>query len=207
MSRNKQIRNGSLAEGLQRELAHEEVQHDRRTRTLIGVGVLVAVGLLLLGVGVAMMLRKAPRAATTALAPTASAPQEHKVVTAAPEQPAAAPSSAKKIAADKSAAIAAKPVKAPRSVKPAAKPAAQHFGIAIGAKGYEPSQIVAKAGAPISLTVARGEGCAAGFKMPSLHVSGDNSSGPTTLSLGVLKPGTYAYTCSMGMVSGRLIVR
>jgi len=83
----------------------------------------------------------------------------------------------------------------------------QHFKIAIGRIGYEPSSISAKAGSPVTLTVGKGAGCAAGFNMPELGVRADNSSGSVTIKLGKLKKGSYTYTCSMGMVSGTLRVR
>lgn len=99
---------------------------------------------------------------------------------------------------------------APSATKPAAKdapPASQRFSIAIGEFGYEPTAISAKAGVPIMLTVAQGDGCAAGFLIPQLDVALDNSSGPVSADLGILQPGEYRFTCGMDMVSGLLMVR
>jgi len=94
--------------------------------------------------------------------------------------------------------------------KPVPKPAAassQHLRIAIGSSGYEPSQLTASTGSPITLTVGKGDGCAAGFLMPELGIDADNSQGAVTLKLGKLKAGTYRFGCAMEMVGGQLIVR
>jgi hypothetical protein len=99
------------------------------------------------------------------------------------------------------------PKPAPKAEPKKASSAAQHFNIRIGGVGYEPSLVTASAGRPITLTVGKGEGCAAGFLMPSLGVEKDNSSGAVTIKLGRLKPGTYGFSCGMGMVQGRLVVR
>ena len=105
-------------------------------------------------------------------------------------------------------AAAPTPAPAPRTaVKPAATTASQTFSIAIGTAGYEPSQVVAAAGRPVTLKVGKGEGCAGGFLMPSLGVNKDNSGGPVTVKLGALAAGRYQWTCGMGMVTGTLVIR
>jgi plastocyanin domain-containing protein len=91
--------------------------------------------------------------------------------------------------------------------KPPKAPSAQRVAIKIGTKGYEPDHIVVRAGVPVVLTVGKGEGCAAGFELGALGVHLDNSAGAATARLGALKPGTYTFTCSMGMVSGKLVAR
>lgn len=83
----------------------------------------------------------------------------------------------------------------------------QRISIAIGYAGYEPTVARAKAGVPIKLTVGKGEGCAAGFLMPSLGVSLDNSGGPATTKLGALEAGEYPFFCGMQMIGGVLEVR
>lgn len=77
--------------------------------------------------------------------------------------------------------------------------------IAVGSAGYEPDVVRVKSGVPITLTVGRGEGCAAGFLMPDLGISKDNSTGAITFRIRPLRPGTYRFTCGMEMVEGRLI--
>lgn len=89
----------------------------------------------------------------------------------------------------------------------ASSPEVQRIDIAIGVAGYEPSTVSAKAGIPIDLTVAKGEGCAAGFLMPSQGIQLDNSAAAATVSLGALSPGDYRFTCGMEMVEGVLQVR
>jgi plastocyanin len=190
-------------------MEREEGHHRARRRAFTGVALMVLVGITLVSAGVALAFRGNPGAtigATTSMAPAGSTVAVTGSAVSAPEP--AAKSAPAKSAAPEAAALPprSKPTVAP-SAKAPSKPAAQHFDIAIGAKGYEPERIVAKAGAPISLTVGRGQGCAAGFELPSLGLHGDNSAGPATLSLGTLKAGTYTYTCSMGMVTGKLVVR
>lgn len=84
--------------------------------------------------------------------------------------------------------------------------AAQKLSIGIGDVGYEPAVVQASSGRPITLTVGRGEGCAAGFLMPELGITKDNTTGPVTFDLGRLKSGTYRFTCGMGMIEGKLVV-
>lgn len=88
-----------------------------------------------------------------------------------------------------------------------ANPDVQQLSIAIGVAGYEPSVVSANAGVPIELTVAQGEGCAAGFLMPSQGIQLDNSAAAATVSLGALSAGDYRFTCGMEMVEGVLQVR
>lgn len=99
------------------------------------------------------------------------------------------------------------PMAAPPKAAPASKPVIQKLSINIGSAGYEPALVEAKADAPIELIVAQGEGCAAGFLMPDLGLTADNTAGPTTLALGKLEKGTYRFTCGMDMVEGHLVVQ
>lgn len=94
----------------------------------------------------------------------------------------------------------------PAADPPPKKPSLQRLSIGIGAAGYEPTVVRAAAGAPIRLTIAQGDGCAAGFLIPELGVSADNSSGDATVDLPALSAGTYRFTCGMEMVEGRLLV-
>jgi plastocyanin len=98
---------------------------------------------------------------------------------------------------------------APGAIASAPKPkpaAVQVVSIAIGASGYEPAAVSVRSGAPIRMTVGQGQGCAAGFLMPQLSISQDNSGGPISFDIGPLRPGTYTFTCGMGMITGRLVV-
>ena len=75
--------------------------------------------------------------------------------------------------------------------------------------GYSPSALTARAGVPTELTVRTNgtEGCTRAIVMRSfgiqkvLPVTGD-----TRIDLCQLEPGTYRYTCSMGMYSGSIKV-
>jgi len=172
---------------------------------------LVAVTTLIAGVGFARPAEKPPALRLAKLAPSAAAatspasvpPQPEVPATAATETP-GSPEPAPEAA--KSGALAEAP--RPREKKPDSNgPTPQKASIAIGETGYEPSVIRVKRGVPISLTVGKGEGCAAGFLMPDLGISADNSRGRITVRLPALAPGTYRFTCGMDMVSGELVVR
>jgi len=90
---------------------------------------------------------------------------------------------------------------------PAGEPVVQRVTVKIGTYGYEPSVVEVTAGTPIELTVGRGDGCAAGFLVPDFGIAADNSSGPVTLQLSALQPGSYSFTCGMGMISGEIVAR
>lgn len=191
---------------------------------MIEVSVAAAVVVLAAAPFAAMALRPAPAPAATARRPvvarvTPSAPASVGPTTAgagrstASTRGAGEPAVASRPApaASRQAAVPQPRPKPKASAAPkpegATAPVVQRFRLAIGAVGYEPDRIVAKAGAPVELTVARGEGCASGFALPDLDVLRDNSKGPVTVRLAALKPGSYTFTCGMGMVTGTLVVR
>lgn len=86
------------------------------------------------------------------------------------------------------------------------KPAIQRVWVGFGEYGYEPTVVRVKAGSPVQLTVAQGDGCAAGFLIPDLGISADNSAQAATISLPSMAAGIYRFTCGMEMVEGRLVV-
>lgn len=131
----------------------------------------------------------------SASAPPEDGPPQTAAEASEPVAPAVAPN-------DPAPAVRQRP-----PVADAASAAPQRLSIAIGQVGYEPSALEASAKSPIILTVGQGEGCAAGFVIPRLGLELDNSVGPVTKNLGVLAPGDYRFTCSMGMVEGILRVR
>lgn len=171
---------------------------ERDRRRAIAVATLVAAALVLVvAVIVGVSLARAARAEASAKKPAirpAIATEATETREPTPKKP------RKKPAAKPQAAKAPAP-----KPKPAA-PAVQRLTIGFGQYGYEPSSLTAKAGVPIKLTVARGEGCAAGFLIPSLNIAADNSGGPAVVDLGSLKPGTYRFSCGMEMVTGTLVV-
>jgi plastocyanin len=91
--------------------------------------------------------------------------------------------------------------------RPSVQTDAQKVSVGIGPGGYMPSTVNVQAGRRISLTVARGVGCSAGFAIPKLGISADNSRGPATIGLPALQPGTYRFTCGMGMLTGYLVAK
>jgi hypothetical protein len=212
-----------------RQLAREERARAARLRaSLLAVGALLT-GAVLLGVGLvglkASQARPAPVVAgarAAAASPNTTMPGADKVsaLGARPTAAAAGTAGAPQAPTEAKTTSVSNPPKTPESASPkpraakppttAKKPAAvrtQHLAIAVGAAGYEPSRIVTSAGTPIVLTVGKGQGCAAGFNIPKLGVHIDNSIRAVTQKLGRLNAGTYTYVCSMGMVSGKLIVR
>ncbi|GAA1653633.1 sulfite exporter TauE/SafE family protein [Catellatospora bangladeshensis] len=74
---------------------------------------------------------------------------------------------------------------------------------------YEPAHLQVAAGLPTTLIVrsAKARGCVRAFVIPDLGIEKILPiSGDTRIDLGVLKPGTLAYSCSMGMYTGRLTI-
>ena len=72
---------------------------------------------------------------------------------------------------------------------------------------YDPSTIQLKAGVPAEITFGRGSGCLGAVRSQQLGFGEDLTGGPKTIKLAGLQPGTYKFTCGMGMVSGSIIVR
>lgn len=192
---------------LRRAMAHAERTHRRRRGYAVIAGAVVAMLLVVVALGALARELTSPAAAQT----VAVRSPESLAPTSAVEPDPRPPATPSAVISDTTAAAvpAPRPTPAP-APKPRAKPAAssptKRIRIRIGATGYEPSTVSAKAGTPIVLMIDQGEGCAAGFLLPSLGVERDNSSGPVTVTLGRLKPGTYRFTCGMGMVEGRLVI-
>lgn len=187
-------RMGDAERRARRVTAREERRH-RRSRqnalAALAVGSLVALG-----------------AGTAAIAqvrtPAVVAPVSVVAQTPAPTLPAVAATPSVTASATAATPDGTPPVPAVKRSVPAAS---QRFTIAIGDAGYEPSVVKAKAGVPITLIVAKGAGCAAGFLMPSRGIAADNSGHRITIRLGKLKAGVYPFSCGMDMVQGRLVVR
>ncbi|TDC85813.1 cupredoxin domain-containing protein [Micromonospora sp. KC606] len=72
---------------------------------------------------------------------------------------------------------------------------------------YQPRNLDIQAGLPTTLIVRsdRAQGCVRSFVIPSLGVEKILPvNGDTVIDLGVLNPGRLAYSCGMGMYTGRL---
>lgn len=72
---------------------------------------------------------------------------------------------------------------------------------------YSPSTVELKAGAPAEITFSRGQGCTSIVKSQALGFHEDLSTGPRTVHLPALQPGTYDFECGMNMVHGTIVVR
>jgi plastocyanin len=201
---------------LAKRIERENRRRAERRRSIVLVASLAVGGTLLLSVaGVAMAVRSSDTLGTDRAKDATVVAVPTQVPSVAPQPAPSEPTST--APADSPGAIASsEPAKKPASkVKPLSKPrkkpkaseSSQHYSIKIGDTGYTPSVVKATSGSPITLTVGKGEGCAAGFTLPSLGIEKDNSEGPVTFSVGRLKPGTYRFACAMDMVEGSLVVR
>jgi len=100
-------------------------------------------------------------------------------------------------------ATAATPVAAP----PVAADGVQRIVINAHPSGYSPSSVTARAGVPTMLTLRTQNnlGCTRTIVMASFGIQKLlPATGDTEVDLGTLKPGTYRYTCGMGMYSGSI---
>jgi plastocyanin domain-containing protein len=71
---------------------------------------------------------------------------------------------------------------------------------------YTPNAIKLKAGVPAEITFGQSQGCTQIVESADLGFSEDLSSGPKTVKLQGLQPGTYAFSCGMQMVFGQIVV-
>ena len=86
----------------------------------------------------------------------------------------------------------------------------QRVTVRVGDTGYHPAHALARAGVPTVLVLRTSEttGCTRGFVLPSSGVQRVLPvSGETRIDLGTPRPGTIAWTCSMGMYGGRVEFR
>jgi hypothetical protein len=72
---------------------------------------------------------------------------------------------------------------------------------------FRPDGIQLKAGIPAEITFSRGKGCIREVRSSDLDFVEDVSSGPKTVRLKHLAPGTYRLACGMDMVAGKIVVR
>ena len=73
---------------------------------------------------------------------------------------------------------------------------------------YRPNNFAVRAGAPVTVVFSgNAEGCLAEPEFPELGVKADMSGGSATVALGELNPGTYSFTCSMGVNKGTITVQ
>ena len=82
----------------------------------------------------------------------------------------------------------------------------QKLDVRVLGSSYDPTNISLKAGVPAEITFSQASGCTGSVQSSQLGFNEDLTSGPKTVKLKGLAPGTYGFACGMGMVSGRIIV-
>lgn len=84
------------------------------------------------------------------------------------------------------------------------------IAIAVGARGYTPSEVEAAAGAPVRLVFTRtsDEGCGQQLVFPDLDIRRDLPLGePVAVDLTMPATGRVAFTCGMAMYEGAVVAR
>ena len=70
---------------------------------------------------------------------------------------------------------------------------------------YRPNRFTVQAGVPVKVVFTGwAQDCLGQPEFPELGLKGDMSSGQAVFPLGELEPGTYTFTCSMGVNEGRI---
>lgn len=85
----------------------------------------------------------------------------------------------------------------------------QVIEIKITEKGFQPNQVEAKPGVPITLKVTRTTDatCATQIKIPARDIKQDLPLNKTiTIEIGALQKGDVRFTCGMDMVSGHILL-
>jgi plastocyanin len=82
----------------------------------------------------------------------------------------------------------------------------QRINVEVANNVYSPNVIKLKAGVPAQLTFGQSQGCTAVVMSQDLGFREDLTSGPKTVDLKPLQPGTYSFSCGMKMVFGKVIV-
>jgi hypothetical protein len=81
----------------------------------------------------------------------------------------------------------------------------QKISVKVGAT-YDPSVIKLKSGVPAEITFGQSQGCTGYVQSQDLNFGVDLTSGPQTVKLPGLQPGTYNFACGMNMVRGQIVV-
>lgn len=82
----------------------------------------------------------------------------------------------------------------------------QKIDVDLSTGSYNPNVIKLKAGVPAEITFGQSAGCTAAVQSADLGFSEDLTSGPKTVKLDGLQPGTYGFACGMDMVTGQIVV-
>jgi plastocyanin len=83
----------------------------------------------------------------------------------------------------------------------------QKITVDMSSGSYNPNTLKLKAGIPAEITFGQASGCTGVVQSQQLGFSENLSSGPKTIKLGALQPGTYGFACGMGMVTGKIVVQ
>jgi hypothetical protein len=83
----------------------------------------------------------------------------------------------------------------------------QKISVDLSSGTYNPDTLILKTGVPAEITFGQSSGCTGIVQSQQLGFSEDLSSGPKTVDLDSLKPGTYSFSCGMGMVIGKIVVQ
>ena len=110
--------------------------------------------------------------------------------------------------ANSSTAIARSESASQKATEAVLKEGYQEVNIAVSQFGYTPSDIKVKAGIPVKMNFQKDfkGGCVSVFVMKDFNIQQSLSVGKTTIDIKPYKPGTYAFSCGMGMYGGNLIV-
>ena len=84
----------------------------------------------------------------------------------------------------------------------------QTVRMSAGLRGYTPSHFTVRAGIPVKWIVdgTKAEGCVSVFQAPQLNIRKLLSRGDNVFEFTPQQPGTYAFSCSMGMYRGSITV-
>ncbi len=85
----------------------------------------------------------------------------------------------------------------------------QHVRLSWGKFNYEPAVITVKKDVPVRIEadMQRITGCFRSFVVPELGVSGQFTEENNAVEFTPAKSGEFAFTCTMGMGKGKLLVR
>jgi hypothetical protein len=82
----------------------------------------------------------------------------------------------------------------------------QKISVDLSSGTYKPNSLKLRAGVPAEITFGRSSGCTGYVQSADLGFQADLTSGPQTIKLPALQPGTYGFACGMGMVTGEIVV-
>jgi hypothetical protein len=83
----------------------------------------------------------------------------------------------------------------------------QKISVDLSSGSYNPNVLNLQAGVPAEITFGQSSGCTGQVQSQQLGFAEDLTSGPKTVKLGALQPGTYTFACGMNMVSGTIVVK